>query len=154
MATVVEPFIKRLSEIKADLNNIAKQIIIDNSEFIINLLKYGQLEEGLNSSGEVVGRYSFHTQGYANSQNISTPKKFGDPYNFNWTGETIDNLKIGKINKNTYEITTIQFKKDLLENLYGEIFDFTEENNDYVNMNILLPNLQEYIITESVRGLI
>jgi hypothetical protein len=159
MATVVEPFIKRLSEIKADLNNIAKQIIIDNSAEIVLLVK-GQLSHGLNSDGNALswsggnGYYAESTQSFADRDNVKTPKVFGSSYNFSWTGETLDNLQMGNINDALFEVTTIQFKKNLLESIYGEIFDLTEENNDYVNMLLLLPKLQEYIITESVRGLI
>jgi hypothetical protein len=159
MSTVIQPFINRLSEIKLDLSKIAKQIIIENSSEIVLLVK-SQLSHGLNSDSNPLrwsggnGYYSPHTQSYADRDNVQTPKKFGSAYNFSWSGETLDNLKMGKINKDNYEITTVKFKKDLLENIYGEIFDLTEENNNYVNNIILLPKLQEYIITESVRGLI
>jgi len=159
MSTVIQPFINRLTEIKLDLHKIAKQIIIDNSSEIVLLVK-SQLSHGLNSDGNPLrwsegnGYYSPHTQSYADMDNVQAPKVFGSPYNFSWSGETLDNLQMGKINKANYEITTVMFKKKLLESIYGEIFDLTEENNNYVNNKILIPKLQEYIITESVRGLI
>ena len=146
MSTIVTPYLKKLDSIEKELPDIAKQAVIDNSKQIIDLLKFGQLEEGLNSFGVVTGTYSFHTQGYANADNISTPKKFGDSYNFFWSGETIDGLKIGRNTRKEFDITTVSGKQNLLEGIYGEIFDLTEEHNQYVNMEIILPALQQYIL--------
>ena len=151
MATIVDPYLLKLNSIEKQLPDIAKQAVVDNSEFIINLLKHGQLEEGLNSFGVVAGRYSLFTQGYANADNISTPKKFGDPYNFNWSGETIDGLKIGRNTRKEFDITTVSGKQKLLEEIHGELFDLTEEHNQYVNIEIILPTLQQYILDNLVK---
>ena len=62
MQTIVDPFITRLDDIERDLYKYAKEIIISDSEFIKGMLSHGQLEQGLNSYGEIVGRYSIHTQ--------------------------------------------------------------------------------------------
>lgn len=152
--TVIQPFIDRLDDIERNLYNVAKEIIKEDAEFIIGMLKHGQLEQGLNSYGKIVGRYSVHTQGYANADNISTPKRFGDPYNFFWSGQTVENLKVSKITKKSFEITTVKFKQNLLEEIYGELFDLTEEHNEYYNNEMLLPKLYEKIIDNMLKGLI
>lgn len=150
MDTVVTPYLKNLESIEKELPNIAKQAVINNAEFIINLLKHGQLEKGLNSFGEITGRYSFFTQGYANADNISTPKKFGDPYNFFWSGKTIEGLKIGRNTRKEFDITTVPSKQKLLEEIYGVLFDLTEEHNEFINMEIILPELEKYILDNLV----
>lgn len=146
METVVTPYLKRIEDI--DLEKVGKEIILNNKGEIINLLKFGQLADGLNSQGKIVGRYSLHTQGYANAQNIKTPKTFNNPFNFYWSGQTIENLDVKNITKKKYEILTVKRKQDILEEAYGEIFDLTKEHNDWVNENIILPNLQKHILEE------
>lgn len=137
----------KLTALKKQIPEFAKEAIVSNSNMIVDILKFGQLEQGLDSLGNIVGRYAITTQGYANADNISSPKNFGDPYNFNWTGETLDNLKIGSVNKSqkTYRFTTVAYKKRLLEDLYGEIFELTEEHNDYVNRAIIEPYVAKKI---------
>ena len=39
----------------------------------------------------------------------------------------------------------------ILEDIYGEIFDLTEEHNQYVNIEIILPTLQQYILDNLVQ---
>lgn len=116
MSTIVNPFIKRLTVIEDNLPEIAKKIIQDNAPEIVLLVK-GQLSHGFNSSGGFLkwsggdGFYAPNTQDFADRDNISTPKVAGQPYNFSWTGETLDNLAMGVIGKSTFDITTVASKK-------------------------------------------
>ena len=151
MATIVTPYLTKLDSIEKELPDIAKQAVIDNSSEIVLLIK-GQLSHGLNSSGNPLswsggtGFYAKYTQGYADRDNVFTPKTEGTPYNFSWSGETLDNLQMGSVTNSEFDITTVAYKKKLLEGIYGEIFDLTEEHNQYVNMEIILPTLQQYIL--------
>ena len=121
-----------------------RKILTKNSQLIVDLVKHGQLEKGINSFGDIVGRYALSTQGYANADNISTPKKFGEPYNFYWTGQTIENMGF-KLNKQSYSIFTVAGKQRLLTQLYGKLFDLTEEHNTWVNEQIIEPNLVKWV---------
>ena len=144
--SLVKPYISKLNKINRSLSKIARQIVIDNKQQIIDLIKYGQLEQGIDAYGKIVGRYSRHTQGYANAQNISTPKPFGEPYNFKWSGQAINNLRLGKFDKDSYDITTIASKKRLFEEQGWDILRLTKEHNDYINNNIIEPKLYEYVL--------
>lgn len=144
--SLVKPYISKLNKINRSLSKIARQIIVENKQQIIDLIKYGQWEQGVDAMGKVVGRYSRHTQGYANADNISTAKAFGEPYNFKWSGQAISNLRLGKFDKDSYDITTIASKKRLFEEQGWDILKLTKEHNDYINEQIIEPRLYKYII--------
>jgi hypothetical protein len=143
---------KKLNGLKKEVPGWAKEAIIDNKGIIVNIVKNNQLSRGLNSLGSPLafreangnmgsGFYAEATQSYANADNIPIPKTKGTPYNFQWTGETFDNMKLGSVNKSkkTYDLVTVRGKQKLLESIYGEIFDLTEEHNDWVNKNLIEP---------------
>lgn len=144
---ITKEALKNIKSIKKNLSSWAIEAILENKTQIILRLRNFQLSKGLNSNGTVVGTYSPATEGYADRDNISTPKTPGSPYNFYWTGDTLEGLYIKDTNKraNTYDISTSDGKKRLLEEAYGEIFDLTEENNDWVNENIIEPYLAKKI---------
>tara|TARA_R110000822_G_scaffold278198_1_gene400202 strand:+ start:328 stop:813 length:486 start_codon:yes stop_codon:yes gene_type:complete len=160
MSTIVDSYILKLNSIELELPDIARQSIIDNSSEIVLLVK-SQLSSGLNSFGDSLffrtsissgnGFYAESTQGFADRDNVSVPKEYGEAYNFSWSGETLDNLQMGSITDSEFDVTTVAYKKKLLEGLYGEIFDLTEEHNQYVNIEIILPTLQQYILDNLVQ---
>ena len=143
---------QKLNGIKKQVPQWAKEAIIADSGRIVNIVKYNQLARGLNSFGSPLafreangnmgsGFYAKATQSYADADNISIPKTKDAPYNFQWSGETFDNMKMGAVNKSkkTYDLVTVSGKQKLLESIYGEIFDLTEENNEWVNKTIIEP---------------
>jgi len=132
---------QKLSGIKKEVPQWAKEAILQNAEAIVFRLKAFQLTKGLDSLGNVVGTYAERTQEFAEKEDARKDKIPGSPYNFEWTGETFDNLMISSVNKSqkTYKFRTVAYKQKLLEELYGEIFDLTEENNEWVNKNIIEP---------------
>lgn len=157
MATVFEPFINNLISAETNLVSIAKEIIKDNSSTIVLMVK-GQLSSGTNSKGNVLkwkngsggnGYYAPDTHKFAKAQGVRMPKVHGQRYNFSWTGETLDNLEMGKIKEDFYEITTVRFKKALLESIYGDIFSLTPQNNHIINKDIIFPNLELYILKKT-----
>ena len=156
MSTLVDPYLIKLNSIELELPDLARKAIINNSSEIVLLVK-SQLSHGLHSDGGYLthefgnGFYAESTQSYADSDNVRTPKVFGSLYNFSWTGETLDNLQMGNINNSEFNVTTVAYKKKLLEDIYGEIFDLTEEHNQYVNIEIILPILQQYILDNLVK---
>lgn len=151
--SIITPYINNLKTLESKIYEVAKQAVLDNRETIVDLVKHGQLEKGINSFGKIIGRYAVSTSGYAKADGISIPKTFGAPYNMYWTGETIENLYMKSVNKQKaeYNISTVAGKKKLLESEYGIIFDLTKEHNEWVNDNLILPAIQKFILDNLLR---
>jgi len=133
------------------VEDVLREILVENKDKIVDLVRYEQLAIGLNSKGEPLswkrgdGTYSPYTQGFATKQGLAVPKTEGAPYNFQWTGDTFDFMSF-RLKPKTYEIFTSGEKMRLFQSLgYGDIFSLTEEHNDYVNKNILEPELVKWI---------
>jgi len=161
---LLDNYNKQLQAMKKNVSQWAKEAIINNKDTIVNIVKLRQLNKGFNSFGLPLefmskngnsgdGRYAPTTQGYADRDNISTPKTPGSPYNFYWSGETFENMRLGGVNKSkkSYNIVTVRGKQKLLESIYGEIFDLTEENNKFVNITIIEPYIAKKI-QETIGG--
>ncbi len=152
---VTKIYIENIIAIEKKLPEIAKQAVLDNSEDIINIVKFAQLGEGKNSFGLPLawsdgdGTYANSTQDIADhdpNYSREEPKTEGQSYNFNWSGETFDFMGLKAKKTDEYEIFTKAGKQSLLEGIYGEIFKLTKENNDWVNRNIIEPAIYRYII--------
>jgi len=170
MQTVVTPFINRLDSIKERLPDIAKGIILKHKEEILSIVQDTQLGKGLDSYGKYlihpvkrsgnkrgkrIGTYEFSTERTYREEGANKPKVYGEHYNFNWTGNTFDGMDIKDYTKDSYTIFTKDFKASILKSEYKtELFDLTDENNTWVNENILLPNLYEHILEDMFIGLI
>ncbi|AKG94197.1 tail protein [Polaribacter phage P12002L] len=167
--TVVQPFIDRLDDIERDLHDIAKQILLDNKEEILDFIKNYQLGLGLDSFGNDlvhpskrngssrIPLYEESTQNYwAKKKPIPiNSKTYGNRYNFEWTGGTFKGMDFSKFTKNSFTIFSKDSKAKELEIIYGtKLFDLTKEHNEYVNNEILLPNLYKYILDNMFLGLI
>ena len=144
---ITEKALTNLDLLKSKIPGWAKESILKNKGEIVNLVKFGQLARGRDSFNHLIGTYSPYTQAYADHDNISIPKTFGAPYNMQWTGETFDNMNLDSVdtNRGTYDISTVKFKQDILEEEYGEIFDLTEKHNDIVNETIIEPYIAQKI---------
>jgi hypothetical protein len=144
---IIEKALTNLESLKSRIPGWAVDAVKENSDLIINIIRGKQLSKGLDSNGSLIGRYQPSTEGYADRDNISTPKTPGSPYNLYWSGDTLENLYIKSVNKSqsTFNISTVASKKKLLESLYGEIFDLTEANNDLVNTTIIEPYIAKKI---------
>lgn len=163
MSTVVDPFIKRLRDIELALPRVANRILLENAEYVLSLLKDNQLSLGLNSNHKIVGRYSKETQriyydqmNKSNGKAVRKPKIAGSPYNFDWTGELFETLNVkGNVPRKSFDFFSASGKLELLEREYNtKLGELSEQNNYILNTELLIPKLQEYILEESVRGLI
>lgn len=154
---LLKTYQSKLNALKKQIPQFAKEAIIANGQIIVNYVKYGQLAIGENSFGMPLafsdfgnsgtGFYAASTQAIATREGARKPKPAGGAYNFEWTGETFDNMKLGGVNKSkgTYNIITAAGKQALLESLYGEIFELTPENNEKVNREIIEPYVAQKI---------
>jgi hypothetical protein len=154
MSTIVDPYILKLNSIELELPMVAQRAVIDNAENIKNILKYSQLELGINSNNIEVGTYSTRTQDeYAFNAETVKPKIAGEPFNFQWSGATFAFMDIRTDGKGDYDIFSSSGKQEILEEKYGkngELFKLTEEHNQYVNIEIILPSLIDYILDNLV----
>ncbi len=159
--SVLTPYIENLKSIENKIPDLAKQALKENYSEIVMLVKAEQLGKGLNSMGTRLawsdngqsgnGFYSPGTQSIADREGVSVPKTVGTPYNFNWTGATLDGMMMKDTGVDTFEIFTTDSKKSYLEGIYGEIFKLTEKHNTYVNEQIILPYLYRYILNNFMK---
>jgi len=153
---LITNYLQNLERLKAKVPDFAREAILNNRGIIVNLVKFDQLSQGKNSYGQPLswakgtGYYSPYTQAYADRDGVRTPKIQGAPYNFSYSGETLDNMNIEFVDTSnfTYKINTVRFKQDLLEVIYGEIFELTDEHNEWVNKNIIEPYVADKIQQE------
>lgn len=152
----VKPFIDKLKSIESKLPEIAKQIIKENVNTILMLVKKRQLGLGLDSYGNDLDNpqsdtspyYSPSTESFWAKQNPipRRSKRAGSKYNFEWTGETMDKMYLAFEEPYSIEIASASGKAKYLESLYGEIFSLTEKHNDLINLTIIQPKLYEYVL--------
>lgn len=154
---LLDEHIANLDKIKSDIPKIAEDIVRKNSEKILDLVRYGQLAKGLDSfekdlvyPGKTtnIPLYEPSTELYWAKQQPQPikPKKAGERYNFEWTGETFRAMMLEIRGEGVFEIFTKDAKNNLLQQIYGTIFNLTDKHNEYINENIILPKLYEYLL--------
>ncbi len=168
MSSIVQPYIENLKSIENKIPDLAKQALKENYSEIVMLVKAEQLGKGKNSMGLPLawsdgkysgdGFYSDATDKIADNsinsalgRSTKKPKIAGEPYNFSWTGATLDGMAMKDTGVDTFEIFTTDSKKSYLEGIYGEIFKLTEKHNTYVNEQIILPYLYRYILNNFMK---
>ncbi len=147
---IIKNYIRNLENASDKLEVIAMKAIKDNKDFILSTLKHDQLGEGMDSFGRIVGEYAAKTEEVFAKQypKPRTPKIYGRPYNFEWTGKFFDHMKL-KASKEGYDIDSPM--KAYLENIYDtKLTALTEENEKFVNEKIVTPALYEYIFQQMV----
>lgn len=144
---VIEGHLRTLTYLEENIEFIATDIVQRNADKIIQIIQEKQLGLGLYSDGGLIGTYSQYTQDYADADNISVPKDYGQPYNFQWTGSTFSKMLLNADESgNNYSIFTRDKKQQLLKDIYGsDLFKLTEANNTLVNETIIEPELIIYI---------
>ena len=151
----LESIINDLTILENELDTIASNSIKENSSEIVILVKR-QLSHGKNSYDQPLsftdgnqsgtGFYAESTQSFANIDGVSIPKTKGSPYNFNWTGQTQDNMQMGEVGNGKYQVVTVKSRMSFLEGIYGDIFDANEKNNEFVNNEFVSPKLNKAIL--------
>lgn len=153
--SVVNKYIDKSNKLKTNLERVLVTELMKNADMIISFLQEKQLGMGKNSLGKPLkftageggnGYYGKSTKGYAKAAGIRFEKEEGHAYNFQWTGSTFNSMDLKVVESSDYEIFTKDGKQDMLESIYGRIFDLTEEHNYILNMEVLYPALIEYYL--------
>lgn len=148
MDGILQPLINQINTTEDNILQYVKDIITENKTEILKIFKENQLFKGLRSDGKVAGVYKPSTELWAAKYPPIKPKKAFQPYNFQWTGALSDNLDIRNASGSEYIIFSRSGTQKILEDTYGRIFDLTEENNEWINENIIAPALYEKILSE------
>ncbi len=118
--------------------------VIKESEKEIIKVNQQELSQGRNFIGQTVGTYSKRTESISKQTNPRRPKKAGQPYNFEDTGELFDKmflsltgsiLKIGSKGKGDKDKKLFVDQNDLL--------GFDKVSGEIINTKIILPKLQK-----------
>ena len=149
---IVEKHIRHLERLKETIEDQAKVIVLNNADKIISILQDRQLGIGLDSSGSPLrgnsgeGFYTRATELIAeHPPRPVKPKDKNEPYNFQWTGSFFDGMGLKILSRNNYSIFSSDGKSALLRKTYGKILDLSEENNQWINENIIEPELVKYV---------
>lgn len=127
MATVLDVQ-KRISPLtkKATLETLAFQELKKLKEILLDIQKI-RLNKGLDTSGKVIGTYSFSTELIAKFENPLKPKKFGHPYNFEWSGDFFNGMQL-VFRQNEAVFTGKSTKQELLVSKYEDLMGYTNED--------------------------
>lgn len=144
MKTAATPYIQRLDKIEADLENQAYRIIAEIQEKIIDFVRESQLyEKGIDGKGERLEPYSAYT--------VALKKQKGEVYNRTTlldTGDFYEGMYI-TARDGKYTITSSDDKTPMLHAKYGKnIMLVTDENNEIINKEEILPRLLEWILAQ------
>lgn len=124
------------------------KIIEDLKKEILDLNRENQLSFGLNTEGEVIGRYSEATENITRQQVLkgerSTIKYAGDPYNFYDTGDFKAHFEID-FGAGQLDIFSTDSKAELLEEKYPNLYGFTQKNNQKFNYELIKPELLKFL---------
>lgn len=126
MATVLEVQ-KRISPLtkKATLEAMAFQELKKLISVLIKLQKE-RLNKGLDTDGDVIGTYSFSTELIAKFENPIKPKRFGQPYNFEYTGDFFKGMEI-LFKPREAVFVSKDSKAELLTEKYDDLLGYTDE---------------------------
>lgn len=148
---------KRLTpqKVKSDLFKFIRAI---EKEFID--LNISQIEDSQNSQGKLLenndkrftGFYSESTQGFADLDGISTPKKAGEPYNFLWSGDFLKGFELFIQNETItlFSTGTGAEEKAAFFRGYNHLFGLTDTNLKTIIDGDILPFLLKYYKKELI----
>lgn len=144
--------IKKLLKFRNNIERYARRVVIEKLDIITNIIVEKQLHEGRGADGKVVGHYSQATQDYAEEDEMNgypprMPKIKGQRYNFDWTGELVENILQSpqvKFDGEGFSIFTLTEKQKLVEEYTGKkLVGLSPKNNEWFNNEILIPELMK-----------
>jgi len=154
-----------ISEIKKKIDLAIKGIhpamakgFESNEEEILDLIRIGQLSIGLDAKNEPITKLPRYTGVYAQtytSQSVGgwgdvsprTTKVAGQPYNFTWSGYTMNSFRLDY--KDAYLfISNTGSSADYLESFYDngqDLFKMSEENKQILREEYTIKILKDYL---------
>ena len=109
----------------------------------------GQLSDGRNNLGNLIGRYTKYTEAAALMSGISN-KTEGDAYNFVWTGEFFKAFKAKQISGGVELTSGVSYLKDIQRlgsrnRAQDKLFGLSKENMQDFIQKVLLPKVNSMI---------
>lgn len=134
--------IQRIEKVIADLPKETENIIRRNEQEILDLNREKQLyDKGIDSNSRQLLAYKPFT--------IAIKRSKGEIYNRTTLLDTGDFYKGFKIKynglSNPFNIFSTDSKSSDLVEKYGDIFGLTEQNERYLNYEIIKPELEKFI---------
>lgn len=135
---------------RARLYRIALQIASRFEAYLIDLNQL-QLSQGKDIFGQVVGTYSEATEAIASQEFTRQPKVAGRPYNFEWTGELFDGMKVKFTNSYIMIFSTAPHADEVVAKFSGafserSLFGLSDEHlKEFVSEKIL-PDFKKEIL--------
>lgn len=144
MATIRE-MLNRVNEARFGLEYEMERIVQLLSQEIIDLNRKGQMFQGEDTEGNIIGYYSRATEESFGGRYANPPKIAGEPYNFQDTGDLFEAFTL-QFRGGLLVIYSTDSKVPLLEEKYGNrLFGLTIENQDKLNYEILKPHLIAFV---------
>lgn len=144
MATIRE-MLNRTLRARSGIEHETARIVQELSTQIIDLNRRGQLFEGLNTKGQIIGTYSRATEEVFGGRYANPPKIAGQPYNFYDTGNLFRAFDL-QFRNGLLVIYSTDSKVPMLEEKYGKhLFGLTIEHQEELNYEILKPPLIDFI---------
>lgn len=145
MATIRE-MLNRVASAKQGIEPQMMKIVNDLERKIIELNTTGQLFQGKNTKGQIIGKYSKATQfDYGGSEK---GKIAGQPYNFEDTGDLFKAFTID-FHNGKLDIFSTDSKVPLLKDKYekdgGKLFGLTFDHQMELNYEMIKPELLKFI---------
>lgn len=152
-----ESAIAHIQSIQSNVEQYAVECINENKEYILNLLRDGQLGKGKspedlplfwadkNTAG--IGGDGTYSRDWKEGRN--QPKKRGQPYNFEWSGETFDKMDL-TIKGTEFEIFSRAWYFKTLLDEYGEVFYLSDFHIKILNEEVILDYIHKRMMEELV----
>lgn len=155
---LIQNYLAHLERIKGEIPKWIGEAIVQNKELILNTLEERQLDKGLAYDGDISLRgntvYAKSTQDFwakVYPPRSGRRKIAGSKYNFKWDADFFNSLDI-RVDKKSfvYDIFSIIGEDTRLESIFdgGSLTVFREENNTWVNKNIIEPFVADKIMYE------
>lgn len=145
MANITE-MLDRAIEAKNGIEYASERIVKELTAKIIELNTDGQLFQGLNTKGQIIGRYSKATE--TQFGGAEKGKYAGDPYNFEDTGDLFKAFSLnyggGRLDIFSTDSKVPELKKKY-EKGGGKLFGLTIDNQHKLNYEMMKPKLIQFI---------
>lgn len=144
MATIRE-MLNRTLRARDGIEHETARIVNELSTQIIDLNREGQLFQGRDNTGSIIGTYSKATEEVFGGRYANPPKLEGQPYNFQDTGSFFRAFDL-QFRNGLLVIYSTDKKVPLLKEKYGKnLFGLTIEHQEELNYDIIKPPLVEFI---------